>query len=517
MSVWYNVITLVGLVIVASSILLLVTFALFSLTTPSHNPYVDVIGFLVLPGVLTAGLIICPLGMLVKAWRVRRRYQAERLTLRLPKLDLNDQRLRRFGLAFTFVTLFLILPLLGLSGYHGYHYTESTSFCGQVCHVVMEPQYTAHQHSPHARVTCAECHIGAGAGWFVKSKLSGTRQVFKVLNDTFPRPVPPAITELRPARETCEECHWPAKFFGQQLKTIVHYAPDERTTRREIRVLLKTGGGDDTVGRVEGIHAHMALAGRVEYIATDEELQNVPWVRYVLDSGEEFIYRSDGLAADDPAPRGTRRTVDCMDCHNRAAHLMMPPYSAIDAFLEAGHIDRTLPFIKREALAALAKPYPTLEAAMEGIERSLRRFYADRPESAAQAERIQQAIETVRAIYRRSFFPAMNVDWRTYPNNIGHLYSPGCLRCHDGHHVNQHGTPISSDCEVCHTFFNELNEPQLAVREGQFVHSMDLSQHTNLRCDQCHTGGPLPLCADCHRSGAWLNERGREGFRPTTP
>ncbi len=516
-SVWYNVITLVGLLTVAVSVLLLVTFAMFSLSMPAHNPYVDVIGYMVLPGMLTVGLIICPLGMALKALRIRRRYREEKLTLRLPKLDLNDPRVRRFGFAFTAVTLFVILPLMGLSSYHGYHYTESTNFCGEVCHVVMEPQFVAYQHSPHARVTCAECHIGEGAGWFVKSKLSGTRQVIKVMNNTFPRPVPPAITELRPARDTCEQCHWPEKFFGQQLKTIVHFAPDEQNTRREIRVLLKTGGGHRDQGRVEGIHAHMALEGRVEYIATDEELQHVPWIRYVTDSGEELIYRSDGLTADDPPPEGTRRMVDCMDCHNRAAHLIMPPYSAVDHYMEMGHIDATLPYIKRVALDALVTPYLSTDEAMAGIEKAIRGFYATHPESSPRGDAINQAIETVKTIYRRSFFPEMHVDWRTYPNNVGHMFSPGCMRCHDGRHVNQHGDAISSDCESCHTFFNALNEPERAVQEGQFIHSMDLSQHAGLRCDQCHTGGPLPLCADCHKSGTWLDERGKEMFRPSVP
>lgn len=515
-SLWYNLLTLAGLVVVALTIVLIVTFMMFSMITPMHNPYVDVVGYLVLPGILAVGLLMCPLGMGLKAWRIHRRFAAEKLTFRLPQIDLNRPRLRRFVLVFSGVTLFVVLPLMGLTSYQGYHYTESSDFCGQVCHAVMEPQATAYEVSSHARVSCAGCHIGSGAGWFVRSKLSGTRQVFKVLNGTYPRPVPPAITELRPARDTCEECHWPAKFFGQQLKTIVHYAPNEANTRREIRVLLKTGGGDPSTGRVEGIHAHMALAGRIEYVAVDEGLQDIPWVKYIADSGEELIYRSDGRAASDPPPPGTPRSVDCMDCHNRAAHKFRPPTEAVDLFLAAGKIDVTLPYIKREAVAALATPYDGPQAAHTGIERALTAFYREHyPQVVGQrGEAVRQAVEAVRSLYRNSFFPHMNVDWRTYPDNIGHLYSPGCLRCHDGRHVNQYGTAISSDCDVCHTFFNELNEPQNAVMEGQFFHSMDLSLHRSLRCDQCHTGGPLPLCIDCHKTGTWLEEKGKDMLRP---
>lgn len=517
-SLYHNFISMAGFFIAGLSLLLLLTFALFSVVAPAPNPYVDIIGYLILPGIFVFGLVTVPVGILLKRRHLRRHAPELVGSLRFPQLDLNDHRTRRVAAFFMLSTFFVVLPTVGVSSYFGYHYTESSYFCGQVCHSVMEPQATVYATSPHARVSCAECHIGAGASWFVKSKLSGTRQVLAVWLNTYSRPIPPAITELRPARETCEECHWPAKFFGSQLLTLAFFAPDEDNTRRTVRLLLKTGGADETIGRVEGIHMHMALAARVEYVALDPALQDVPWVRYVRASGEEDIYRSDGQPSDGPRPDGVVRTIDCMDCHNRGAHHFRSPQKAVDLYLDAGLIDATLPFIKREAVALLAAEYPDVAAAATAIEKDLASFYADYyPDvwSERQAA-VTQAVAAVQEIYRRNFFPRMRVDWRTYPDNVGHLESPGCMRCHDGRHVNRHGQPISSACEVCHTAINPLEDPPGAFVEGRFHHSLTMVPHDNLRCDQCHTGGPLPLCRDCHTSGQWLEERGLDRFRRTT-
>jgi hypothetical protein len=382
----------------------------------------------------------------------------------------------------------------------------------------MEPQAVAHAHSPHARVSCAECHIGSGASWFVKSKLSGVRQVFAVAFDTYHRPIPPAITELRPARDTCEECHWPAKFFGEQYMENVHFSPDEQNTRRPVRMLLKVGGADESIGRVEGIHMHMLVAGKIEYVAVDDGLQEIPWVRYTTADGTVRVFRSDGQPHDAPAPAGIARVVDCMDCHNRGAHHFRSPQSAVDQFMDVERIDPTLPFIKREAVAALLGNYTDRQAAEREIERRLTEFYqTEYPQVWAERQAaVEQAAASVRELYTRSFFAEMKVDWRTYPENIGHMISPGCFRCHDGLHKDAAGVPISSECDVCHTFLNA--DPQDATRftAGPFQHSMDLRLHAQLRCNECHSGGQLRLCRDCHADPGWLEKWGQGQFRLTT-
>lgn len=506
-ALWHNMITLFGLVVVAVSICLLLTFGLFSLIAPSANPYLGIIGYMVLPGMLIFGLIVCPVGMLITRWR--RRAGLRRLVLSV-----------RSAAIFMGVSFFLVLPMVGVTAYEGYHFTESVEFCANVCHSVMEPQGTTYAHSAHARVSCAECHIGAGASPFVKSKLSGVRQVFAVLGNTYPRPIPPAITELRPARETCEQCHWPQKFFGDQLLAVVHYSPDEGNSRHEVNILLKTGGADEMLGIQEGIHMHML--GDIEFVATDDLLQTIPWVRHVDRDGTVRIYRSDGKTDPDPPP-GKRRRVDCMDCHNRGAHKFASPQESVNRSLEVGQLDVSLPYIKREAVRVLSGDYKQKDEALAQIERELVDFYESNYETLMSAEegraKVKNAVSIVQRIYDRNFFPHMNVTWRTYPDNIGHLTSPGCLRCHDGRHVDAEGVAISSDCDVCHKFLNRDPETS-ALHEGTFDHSMRIHDrwegfgpHKNLRCDQCHSGGPLPLCAECHSSGDWLEQQGQGLFR----
>lgn len=506
-----NVITLAGLWLVAVVLVLILTFWLFKATSAVHNPYLDILGYLVLPLLLIGGLALCPIGLAL-ASRLRRRSWFSCLLGTIPLW---------VAAAFLGVSFFVILPILGVAGYHGYEYTESTQFCSNACHAVMEPQATAYSSSPHARVACAECHIGSGASPFVKSKLSGLRQVWAVAADSFQRPIPPAITELRPARDTCEECHWPAKFFGDQLKTVVHFSEDEANTRREVRLLLKTGGADEILGLREGIHMHM-LAD-IEYVATEDGLQSIPWVKYTDDTGRETIYRDDGLPAASPAPSGIRRRLDCMDCHNRGAHKFYSPHEAVDMAMNAGQIDPSLPYVKREVVRLLAADYPSTQTALAVIEREITDFYRRQyPEvwDRSRNKAIQAAIDASGKIYLRNSFPSMRATWKTYPENIGHLESPGCFRCHDGRHVDAGGEAITAACDACHTFLNVMSDGPL-LAEGEFHHSPRLNPswqgfgpHFRMRCDECHSGGPIDSCDQCHGTGKWLEQRGRGLFRP---
>lgn len=517
LSLCNNPLSAIGLFVVAGTLLLLIGFQMFSLFGGGMNPYFDVLGYMVLPGVFIFGLIIVPVGA---AWKRHwlRKHAGKRVPAHV-QINLADGATRGAVMIFLAVTFFVVLPGLAVSAYRGYIYTESTDFCANVCHTVMEPQGTAHADSPHARVSCAECHIGAGADWFVKSKLSGTRQVFAVWFDTYSRPIPPAIRELRPARETCEECHWPSRFFGAQLKHVVYYSPDEQNTRREARMLLKIGGASEATGRVEGIHRHMLADGPVEFVATDPQLQHVPWVRYTQPDGTAIVYRSDGQPVDDPPPAGIRRTIDCMDCHNRGAHHFNSPQQAIDAQLEAGRIAHDLPYIKREAVNAIVQDYASTAAADAGIMQHLVSFYQTQyPQVWQQREPVvRAAIDAVQAAYHRNFFPAMNVSWRTYPENVGHTISSGCFRCHDGLHTSATGETISSDCMLCHTFLNTVDGQPGEFRAGRFHHALPLGGHEDLRCDQCHTGGRLNSCRDCHAELHGLDEwRDTPGLRRST-
>lgn len=514
---WTNPVTMLGLLLVPLGILLLVTFWLFVIFSPekAENQYLSIVGYLILPGVLVSGLILCPVGIALKRWRLRRFGAAWQIS-------------SRAAITFLAVTFFLMLPLLGVSGYQGYHYTESTEFCGS-CHSVMDPQYIAYHQSPHARVTCAECHIGSGASPFVKSKLSGTRQLFAVALNTFPRPIPPAITQLRPSRDTCEECHWPERFYGSQLKHLVRYAPDEANTRHELEILLKVGGRNKNLNRSEGIHMHMI--GRVQYVTTDSMLQQIPWVRYRNEDGTYSVFRSDKQPADAPPPAGTMRNLDCMDCHNRAGHNFMTPQESVDLALNSRQMDDSLPYIKREAVKVLAQDYQSKDVALAGIRQALETFYQAQYPAVWNNRRasVDGAVQAVQKIFQTTIFPEMKTNWRSHPNNIGHLNSAGCFRCHDGFHVNEKGQSITSDCNTCHTFL--YRQPGTSnIVESKFHHELKINNlwegfgpHKNLQCQICHNGAltanepelTSSSCGDCHPSGRWIEMKQKGQFRET--
>jgi hypothetical protein len=432
---------------ISASVFLIVFLAdLFGLHT---NPYLGILFFLVLPGVFLFGLALIPLG----AWLERRRRARGRPASQIhwPRIDLNDPVHRRAAVI-TFALTMANIVIVSLAAYRGIEYMDSVAFCGQVCHSVMKPEFTAYQDGPHSRVTCVQCHIGAGASWFAKSKVSGTRQVLAVTFHTYSRPIPSPVQNLRPARDTCEQCHWPEKFHGDKIVRVFEYGEDEKNTESITTLQVHVGGGSERLGIAQGIHWHMNVANEVEYIATDDKRQVIPWVRVKDRFGNVREYTAEGAKPEDLAT-GERRRMDCMDCHNRPSHPMAAtPERAVNQLMARGDIPKTLPFVRREAVKALKASYATQERADEGISRSLRDFYRSQypTDFMSRRQEVEKAANAAVDIYRRNVFPEMNVAFGTYANNVGHMDFPGCFRCHDDNHKSKEGKAIGQDCETCH-------------------------------------------------------------------
>jgi NapC/NirT cytochrome c family, N-terminal region len=469
-------------------------FSLIAFIAQRPGPYVGILAYMVAPAFLICGLVLTLAG----AWRERRRWAREGAgeILLYPRIDLNDPGQRSAILSFgTFVIVFVLLS--GVGSYKSYEFTDSVQFCGQTCHTVMHPEFTAYQFSPHARVSCVECHVGSGATWYVKSKLSGTRQVFAAAFNTFPRPIPTPVHNLRPAQETCEQCHWPKKFFGAQLKVFTHYANDESNSLRQIRMLINTGGGDPTTGAPQGIHWHMNIANEISYVAADERRQVIPYM-YVKDMNgrvTEYFARDSALSKDQIA-HSPRHRMDCVDCHNRPTHVYLPPDYAVDESLLARRIDVSLPYIKQQAVSVLVGKYDTTDAALRAIAKDIGEFYlAKYPDLAKRkSTEIEGAISEVQQIYRRTTFPEMKLNWQTHANNLGHLYFNGCFRCHDGQHVSSDGRVIKKQCDLCHTVLDQGQSglSMGSVAKVNFQHPVDLGDMTQVNCSDCHTGGAGP-------------------------
>ena len=501
--VFRNWTSLIGAVIAGISLTVNIFLLIVDFLAPRQNPYVGIVTYMILPGITLAGLAAVFVGAGVRYHKLRQ----GREVVELPQLDLNTPR-HRFILGTTFVLIIAFLGFSAVGGYQAYHFSDSVEFCGQACHTVMRPEFTAYQSSPHARVPCVACHIGPGAEWFVKAKISGAYQVYSVTFNKFSRPIPTPIHNLRPAQETCEQCHWPAKFWGEQLANRVHFASDKANTRREISLLIKTGGGTQE-GLTHGIHWHMNIANKIWYIATDEKRLEIPWVRIQDPSGRitEFVSTVKPIT---PAERQGRemRRMDCMDCHNRPSHKYLPPGRALDTSLLTGRISADLPFIKMVAVEAMVQPYATTAEAERKVEQYIRGFYEKKYSSVlqAQAEKLQAAIAEVKRLYGQNFFPEMRVNWQAYPDHIGHKEFPGCFRCHDGKHVSAEGRVISRDCGSCHDFLEKKKGSLLRVAATPaFAHPWKLGgKHAEILCGACHTGGPAKqaTCRGCHNISA---------------
>ena len=531
-SLFRNYVSLAGAAIaIASFVCIVLLFLIEALGGgESHNPYIGIFTYIIFPSILSFGLIIIAVGMLVERRR-RRKFSASEIAA-YPILDLNDPRRRRSFFAFLGVS-FLFIFLSAFGSYRAYEYTESVGFCGQTCHTVMKPEFVAFQASPHARVGCVECHVGPGAGWYVRSKLSGAYQLYAVMFEKYPRPITTPVHNLRPAQETCEQCHWPEKFFGAQLKAFSRYGYDEKNTLSETRMLINTGGGSPAAGHVMGIHWHMNIANEVTYISTDDQRQVIPWIRLKDRNGKvtEYFARGARLTPEQIA-KAPKRTMDCVDCHNRPSHIYVPPDTAVNEALAAGKLDASLPYLKRQAVEALTRPYATTDEALQAIASGLDEFYRQNYAAVYGQKRdaIQGAVTEVQRIFQTYVFPEMKVDWKTHPNNIGHYYFQGCFRCHDGDHVSSAGKVVSNDCNICHTVLDQNNKGvHVAVKDGAYRHPVDLGALSKHNCTHCHQGGggfqhPVNLgdlsefqCADCHTKSGVAGGQRAAAERPAAP
>jgi nitrate/TMAO reductase-like tetraheme cytochrome c subunit len=489
-----NPISLIGLALAAVAFFNIVLLVLIDLLAYQPSPYIGILAYMVAPAILVVGLILIPIGMAVER---RRRLHAVGAPPHFPRLDLNNPA-QRSTLAFvlSFVVIFSLMSAVG--SYKAYEFTDSIQFCGQLCHTVMHPEFTAYQASPHARVACVECHVGSGASWYVKSKLSGARQVYYTALGTYPRPIPSPVHNLRPAPDTCEQCHWPKKFWGAQLKTFTHFGNDEQNTPRVIRLLIKTGGGDPSLGQAgEGIHWHMNIANKITYFATDEQRQTIPWVRMEDAQGHVTEYAvKDSPPTQAQIDKAAKRRMDCIDCHNRPSHVYTPPDLSVDRGITGHSIDASLPYIKQQGVQVLTADYKTSDEAQKAIEQNVSNFYQEKyPQIASsKADSIKGSISELQRIYRTTFFPDMKVNWKTHPNNIGHFYFQGCFRCHDGNHVSKDGKVISKDCNSCHTVIEQVEGgTQIAQLPAQtFKHPVDLGDMAAVNCSDCHSGGVGP-------------------------
>ncbi len=484
----YNPLSLIGSILTGISFVIILFFLIGMWLFGLGGNYLGIFVFIILPVFLVLGLILIPVGM---ARRARRMKKGEKVGF---VLDMNNKRHWNATALFIFCS-FLFLLLTGVGSYHAFHYTESNEFCGTLCHKVMEPEYVAYQGSAHARVNCVECHVGEGADWYVKSKLSGLYQVYSVLTKKYPTPIETPIRNLRPAQETCEKCHWPEKFYSSRLRSERHYLADSANTRWDIQLKMKIGSEHGVQGLLEGIHWHINPDVRISYVASSEKREFLPWVRYINDATGDTVIYEDIYETLDPEAFDTLelREMDCLDCHNRPSHHFLPPQEFTDMLIASGLIPSELPEVKALAMQVFNLSFSDRDTARMVIEEQTREFYATfYPEVAAsEPALISQAVSGFMEGYSKHMFPEMKASWDVYPNHIGHIEFNGCFRCHNGNHESADGEVISRDCDLCHTIVAQGTREQYQTTgidsSLAFVHPVDIEEAwKELTCADCH-------------------------------
>ena len=486
---FYNLITLGGLAISVVSFGLILFLIMLESVSGHQKPYMGIIAFVILPAVLIIGVLLIIIGILREHRKVR---HGKSTVLHLPTIDFSNPHQRTAAVIFG-IGMIVLLLFSAFGSFKAYEHTDSDEFCGTTCHQVMEPEYTAYQFSPHARVGCVQCHIGSGADWFVRSKISGTYQVYAVLFNKYPRPIPTPIQNLRPAQETCEQCHWPKHFFSEKQHQNNYFLSDEKNTKWMLDLLIKIGGGNSEAGPTSGIHWHMNIANEVTYAALDSQRQIIAWVRTKDQNGKDITYWNTAIDKNDPRLRTSSvRRMDCIDCHNRPSHIYRPPARSINHVMTSGWIDPSLPSVKSISVKALEAPYHTKQEALDGIHSMIEQFYTTQyPDIARKKKKeIDRAIDEVQKIYSRNYFPEMKVDWKRFIDNIGHLYYPGCFRCHDEKHTSSEGKTLSKDCNTCHVILaQKLEKDSLRLSLGgiEYKHPVDIGNAwMEMNCSDCH-------------------------------
>lgn len=388
----------------------------------------------------------------------------------------------------------LTLMLLA-SGAYAWEYTNSPEFCGTACHT-MPPEYTAYLTSPHARVACVECHIGRDfIATRITRKAGDAKHILAMTFTTYDFPI--QARDLRPARETCERCHFPEKFSDDSLREIKQFASDKENTPTSLYLVMKTGGGSQRVGLGRGIHWH--IENQVYYRPVDPAEQEIPYIKVIEPDGSVTEYVDIESAFDRSELREEDlREMDCITCHNRITHLIYAPEATINQLLDRGLISADIPEIRKKAVEVYSQLYDSAEVGLNGIAGLAAYYQVYYPEFyATNAGDIQSAIATLQDAYSQSVFPEQDANWNSHPNNVGHKDWPGCFRCHDGKHLDDEQQAVRLECNLCHSI-------PVVAGSADFVANIEISRgpepqsHLNPNWIGLHNAAFDQTCANCH-------------------
>ena len=467
-----NNVSLAGMIIISISFPLLVACALLDTLEVVHNPLFGAWIYGVLTPIFILGHCIFFIGFFFIGSGPDKESPCSYGYIKKHFPHVSERtNFRKLILLASFLAIgnFSVLVFVG---YTGHHYSETPRFCGTLCHYPMSPEARAHEISPHSRVACVDCHVGSGMKNFISSKIAGIRQVVSVTIGSFSRPIQMPTHGLRPAKQTCEECHRPELFHGDKLKIIDRYQGDKKNTHLQTVLLMKLGSGGQGTG-ARGIHWHVSNKNKIMYTYEDDLRELISEVHLFKADGSEIIFKNPKVKAENHSrsPEHGSKEMDCVDCHNRPAHIYLSPEEAIDQRISNGIISSELPFIKKKGMELITAAHPSKEQALQVIATALPAWYTrNYPELAGEkGAHIIQAAASLREAYRENIYPDMKIDWNTYSSNLGHHDDGGCFRCHNDTLEAADGSIIPQDCETCHILLaeDESNPEIISTLQGE--------------------------------------------------
>jgi nitrate/TMAO reductase-like tetraheme cytochrome c subunit len=412
------------------------------------------------------------------------------------------RRTLMMGTATTLVVAVIGLAVLAAGGIVAWEYSNSNAFCINNCHAVHPEEPRAYAVAPHARVQCVECHMGRLPTLQLMLLKGAHYHELLGMITGYNRPL--AASTLRPARDSCEGCHWPDVVHNDSVRTRFRYDTDAKSSETRTRLLVHTGGGEARDKATRGIHWHIGM--NVEYVSDDVQKRTIPWVRVTDKDGKTTTYYdAASKVARAEMDKKPKRRMDCIDCHNAAGHPFVNPSDRVDTALQEGRIDRSLPSIKARALAIIDKA-SALHGPIDEQIPKFREIIAEAAPKGEQKPEVKKAedafAKTMLDILKLSEFEAKDLTWKSFPNHVGHKDFAGCFRCHDGKHFNEKGEAIRLQCTLCHDLPQVVREdgarsvpstvapgltPPSSHNEPNFMH--DHRSKVDQSCTMCH--GPL--------------------------
>jgi len=415
------------------------------------------------------------------------------------------------GTVATITAAVIGVALLGAAGIAGWEYSNSNAFCAAMCHDVHPEEIAAHKQGAHARVNCVECHMGRNSTLHLMAlKPTHAKELWGMIVG-YERPITSGT--LRPSREACESCHYPAVEHHDSVAVKVQYGTDPQSSESRTKIVLHTGMDAVRSGYTKGIHWH--IQNEVRFVSPDPQRRDIPWVEVVKADGTKVTYTDaeTKLTAEQIAALPAR-AMACYDCHNEVGHPFTNPATTVDEAIRTGKIDRKLPDTKARAVALIDK-LPEITGETKAREAKVDALLAEASGKAATAAEFKPAEQkfntAMREILLAASFREKGFSWKSFPNHTGHADTAGCFRCHDGKHFNDKGEVIRLQCTLCHALpevTRENAKGSVASLLPEKAGEKQPESHQRANFMRTHADDVAPECEACH--GTPL-KRGKQG------